>query len=45
VQALAMNSELGAQNKQLDRVNNKMDSNIDRVEAGNVRATNILKNA
>ena len=44
-QALAMNAELNTQNKQLDRVGDKTDSNIERVERGNVRATNILKNA
>ncbi|KAJ7413486.1 Synaptosomal-associated protein 23 [Willisornis vidua] len=42
--ALDMGNEIDAQNKQIDRINIKADTNRDRIEQANVRAKKLIDN-
>lgn len=42
--AVDMGNEIGSQNRQLDRINQKAESNTDRVQSANTRANKILRN-
>ena len=42
--ALDMGNEIDAQNKQIDRINVKADTNRDRIEQANIRAKKLIDN-
>lgn len=42
--AVDMGNEISSQNRQLDRINQKAESNTDRVQSANTRANKILRN-